>query len=169
MQEAYPLVKKPYTLNYSGHQTKNRSFTALADSLGIPYSEDRIQRKKSEKTVYLTGQQKKHLEAALEQEIVGSDACGNFNSYVVPYTGYENDDDFYINLYRQYEKRDAGNTCLKTGVFCNSYYFIIGDNRCFSTDSRLFGAIPENLIVGRVDYVLFSISRNKKDRFFRKL
>jgi hypothetical protein len=51
-------------------------------------------------------------------------------------------------------------------------FFAVGDNRCFSTDSRLLGAIPENLIVGRVDYVLFSISMNKKlrkDRFFRKL
>jgi signal peptidase I len=170
--EAYPSVKKSYTLNYSGHQNKNRSFTALVDSLGIPYSEDRIQRKRSEKTVYLTDQQKKCLEAALEQEIVESDACGNFNSYVVPYIGYENDDVSYINLYRQYEKRDTENTCFKASKFCHNYYFTIGDNRCFSTDSRLFGAIPENLIVGRVDYVLFSISKNKKlrkDRFFSKL
>jgi signal peptidase I len=170
--EAYPFVKRSYTLNYSERQNKNLAFSALVDILGIPYREDRIQRKMSEKTIYLTDQQKKCLEAAIGQKIAESDAYGSLNSFVVPYIGYENDDVAYINLYRQYEKRYPENSDLKTSKFRNNYYYAIGDNRCFSTDSRLFGAIPENFIVGRVDYVLFSISRDKKlrrDRFFRKL
>ncbi|MDR1371400.1 MAG: S26 family signal peptidase [Dysgonamonadaceae bacterium] len=170
--EIHPFVKKQYTLNYSKSQNKNLDFSSLVDSLGIPYREDRIRKKMSEKIIYLTGQQKKWLEIAVGQEISESDVCGNFNSFIVPYIGYENDDVAYINSYRQYEKKDTENSDSITGKFFNNYYFAIGDNRCFSTDSRLFGSIPENLIVGRVDYILFSISRDKKlrkDRFFRKL
>ncbi len=34
------------------------------------------------------------------------------------------------------------------------HYFVSGDNRDFSFDSRMFGAIPETLIVGRATHIL---------------
>lgn len=45
---------------------------------------------------------------------------------------------------------------IKSLVFKNDYYFLMGDNRETSVDSRSFGFIPESLIVGRVNAILFS-------------
>jgi signal peptidase I len=50
-----------------------------------------------------------------------------------------------------------------------NHYFVMGDNRCSSTDSRHFGFVPENLIIGRIDLIIFSLSKNgklRKNRFF---
>lgn len=47
------------------------------------------------------------------------------------------------------------------------YYYVMGDNRDNSLDSRSFGEIPESLVVGRIKWVLFS----KKDsgRIFKSI
>lgn len=45
-------------------------------------------------------------------------------------------------------------------TFKNSYYFVMGDNRAFSIDSRHFGPIPESAIIGEATHVLFSWSKN---------
>lgn len=41
-------------------------------------------------------------------------------------------------------------------TFKNNYYFVIGDNRYNSTDSRNWGFIPESHIIGRADLILYS-------------
>lgn len=41
-------------------------------------------------------------------------------------------------------------------------YFLVGDNRANSTDSRLIGPISENEIVGKVDVVLFPFNKIRK-------
>lgn len=41
-------------------------------------------------------------------------------------------------------------------------YFVMGDNRADSSDSRLFGPIPAGLIVGRAFVVLWPISRVRR-------
>lgn len=46
-------------------------------------------------------------------------------------------------------------------------YYVMGDNRSNSVDSRSFGEIPESLIVGRIGRVLFS-ARNR-ERIFKKI
>lgn len=42
-------------------------------------------------------------------------------------------------------------------VIQKNYYFMMGDNRHQSSDSRYWGFVPEDHIVGRASYVLFSI------------
>lgn len=56
--------------------------------------------------------------------------------------------------YIKFHKNDSFETRLG-----NSEYFVMGDNRAGSADSRMWGALPENDIVGRPVLRLFPISR----------
>ena len=40
--------------------------------------------------------------------------------------------------------------------FTHNYYFMLGDNRCHSSDSRAWGFVPESHIIGKAEFVLFS-------------
>jgi signal peptidase I len=51
-------------------------------------------------------------------------------------------------------------------TFENNYYFVSGDNRYSSVDSRYFGYIPENHIIGKVDLLLYG---EGKGRFITSL
>jgi signal peptidase I len=42
-----------------------------------------------------------------------------------------------------------------------NYYYMLGDNRKNSHDSREFGYIPDSLIVGRINVVLYSLHRDR--------
>lgn len=52
-----------------------------------------------------------------------------------------------------------------------NYYFMMGDNRHYSADSRYFGFVPEDHIVGKASYVWLSIEpqdpQNPKSLFKR--
>ena len=57
-----------------------------------------------------------------------------------------------------------------------NYYFMMGDNRHNSADSRFWGFVPEDHIVGKAMYITFSINRsgevkeeNRKGRWFSKI
>jgi len=56
-----------------------------------------------------------------------------------------------------------------------NYYIMLDDNRDNGKDSRYWGFLPENHIIGKASFVLFSIgSKNfekyfKWDRFFKTL
>lgn len=41
-------------------------------------------------------------------------------------------------------------------------YFVLGDNRDNSTDSRSFGPVPDNMVIGRAKHVLFSWDNEAK-------
>ncbi|EAY24202.1 signal peptidase I [Microscilla marina] len=45
-------------------------------------------------------------------------------------------------------------------TFKNNYYFMLGDSRHNSLDSRYWGLVPENHIVGKVAFTLFSLRPN---------
>ncbi|MCW3804198.1 signal peptidase I [Plebeiibacterium marinum] len=49
--------------------------------------------------------------------------------------------------------------------FKMDYYWVIGDNRPHSFDSRFWGFVPDNHILGKVEKVLFSIDPNAKSIF----
>jgi len=64
------------------------------------------------------------------------------------------------------------NGLFKTNyTFKNNYYFMMGDNRDNSTDSRWIGFVPESYLIGKVFLVLYSLDYSKnslrKNRFLR--
>ncbi|MEO5979361.1 MAG: signal peptidase I [Chryseolinea sp.] len=74
----------------------------------------------------------------------------------------------YGNLIGKYEgaKIDFANGAFNVGdsaiseyVFANDYYFLMGDNRFVSDDSRAWGFIPFYSIDGVVDFTLFHAKR----------
>lgn len=67
----------------------------------------------------------------------------------------------------------ADNEPLASHIFKHGYYFMCGDNVCNSDDSRYWGLVPEEYIVGVVSHISYSINpeteKYRKNRLFKRL
>ncbi len=92
---------------------------------------------------------------------------------------------FYIRIISLYEANDLevkGDTILINGevatsyTFKMNYYWMMGDNRHNSADSRYWGFVPEDHVVGKASFVWLSLdsyesfpSNIRWDRLFKKI
>lgn len=62
---------------------------------------------------------------------------------------------------------------LDCHIFKHCYYFMCGDNVANSDDSRYWGLVPEEYIVGVVSHISYSVNpktkRYRKERFFKRV
>lgn len=89
-----------------------------------------------------------------------------FNLYRFIMEEYEN-----INITKKGNIFLVNGNIISTYTFEKNYYFMMGDNRNDSYDSRYFGFIPEDKIVGKVSTILFSYKDGffQWNRFFKKI
>jgi signal peptidase I len=99
----------------------------------------------------------------------------NYGPIVIPKAGTTvslNPDNLplYERIIRNYELNDLKVTDSKIFIngkeadqytFKMNYYWMMGDNRHNSADSRYWGVVPEDHIVGKAVFVWFSMDKNK--------
>tara|TARA_B110000977_G_C10985461_1_gene457776 strand:- start:215 stop:1102 length:888 start_codon:yes stop_codon:yes gene_type:complete len=88
----------------------------------------------------------------------------NFKTYKKIISVYENhsisivEEDIYID-----------GTQVKEYTFEQNYYFMLGDNRHHSQDSRFWGFVPENHLIGSCSLVLFNARDFSLNRLFKRV
>ncbi len=106
----------------------------------------------------------------------------NMHEFTVPYSGQEiqlSDENWHLyqDIIERYERnvvrRDNGDFVINgnptnTYTIQQDYYFMMGDNRDDSEDSRYWGFVPEDHVIGKAGIIYFSWdSENVFPRFNR--
>jgi signal peptidase I len=81
-----------------------------------------------------------------------------YNLYKEPIIFYENEGAVFKK-----DKFFSRDSIVNKYTFIQDYYFMLGDNRKNSKDSRYFGFIPKEKIIGKAVCVLFSLKNNSID------
>ena len=151
----------------------------------ITLPDDWYDRKQNSKEVFLSGDQVRQMEAdraiLMVQREKTEGLVSAVSNLVIPFKGMKIKIDSinlkrYSHILTTYEayfskKYFALNGSVKSDSFTfkNNYYFMMGDNRDQSLDSRQWGLLPEFCIVGKASYVLFSTSKIAKGRFLKAI
>lgn len=82
----------------------------------------------------------------------------NFGPFIVPKHGDKiKFDKTNKHIYKYLAELETNKTMSSDSfIFSKDYYFMVGDNRSFSVDSRAFGPIPSDQIIGKATRILFS-------------
>jgi signal peptidase I len=104
--------------------------------------------------------------------------ASDFGPYIVPAKGNSiNTDSASVRLYRQVLEAETGTMILPDSIykmgkytFKKNYIFVMGDNRPSSRDSRTFGVVLMENVVGSTNRVLYSKHNFfNSGRFFKKV
>lgn len=79
--------------------------------------------------------------------------------------GWEKPQEYDVIVFRSPENRNILLTKRVVRVSEHEggrFYYVMGDNQENSVDSRFWGEIPDDAVIGKIDWILFSVRKGKR-------